>query len=59
MAISGVTPASQTTSVQRNDRTAGREREMKAESRRETPPDRGRTESRTSDGDRSELSEGL
>ncbi len=58
MEVSSVTPAAQTKSVQRNDRVTGRERALKEEPRRETPPDRGRTESRSTDGDRAELSEG-
>ncbi len=58
MEVSNVTPASESNTVQRNERTSGRERELKEEPQRETPPDRGRVESRTSDGDRAELSEG-
>lgn len=59
MAIDGVgstgeVPPSRNTNVERP-----REREPEPEPpRRESPPDRGRVESRNSDGDRSEVSQG-
>lgn len=44
--------------VERNERTSTDRVEQQRESRREPPPDRGRTESRNSYGDRAETSRG-
>ena len=58
MEVSGTTNVSSTPAPQQSNRTLKQE-EPKEAPRREPPPDRGREQTRTPAGDRSELSRGF